>query len=192
MYAQLKDGQLINKRKRNQITIRNLNVPIDRLTDAELAQHTGYYKIIPDTTLPEGARIDAAEYTLEGLQIIETVTAYTDAATLAAEAQAQAHAARLAEIERLLTDSTTQAVARVIALGNVLARFTDPETGEPYQFPLDPDAVYARITDALAQGELPPAEENNVALLEVTYRRARAVMTDADIAAVASYLQGAQ
>ena len=184
-YAQWQNGQPVNERRKELIRIPNTNHQAHRMTPEQLAQ-VGWYRVLR-IEIGEGERLDNESWHL-GNHSITQIGTIIDAETVAAEAQQARHD----EIIALISDPDKQAVERVQALGRVLARFTDPETGEPYQFPLNPENVYAAITAALAAGTLTEAEEASVALLEVTYRRALAVMTDADIAAVASIIGGEQ
>ena len=178
-YAQWNGTQPVNERRKEQIRIPNTNHQSHRMTPEQLAQ-VGWYRVLR-IELAAGERLDNVTWELYGNSIVQ-VGNVIDAQTVAAQAQQARHD----EIIALISDPDKQAVERVQALGRVLARFTDPETNEPYQFPLNPEKVYAAITAALAAGTLTEAEEASVALLEVTYRRALAVMTDTDIAAIAS------
>ena len=178
-YAQWQNGQPINERPQSQIRIPNTNHQAHRMTPEQLAQ-VGWYRVLR-IELGEGERLDNESWSL-GNHSITQIGTIIDAETVAAEKQA----ARMAELERMTQDYDTD----VAILGIQLAKFDDPETGLPYQMPIDAGKVITEIKTGLATGAIPDTMIDAAKTLEGLYRDLRQVMTHADIAAVASIIGG--
>ena len=142
----------------------------------------GYYEYQP-ARVDEGEGLDNPTYALDGSVIRQGGTVVS-----AAEMQARAQAAREQEVAKMVNLYG----ADVAILGIQLAKFTDPETGLPYEMPIDAGKVITEVKTGLATGAIPSSMIDAAKTLEHLYRDLRQVMTDTDIAAVASYLGGEQ
>ena len=152
------------------------------LRDWPSRHQRGYFEYVP-IELAEGEGLDNETHTLDGKTIRQHGTVVS-----AAEMQARAQAAREEEVAEMVNLYG----ADVAILGAQLAKFTDPETGHPYAMPIDAGKVIAEVKTGLATGAIPSTMIDAAKTLEQLYKDLRQVMTDTDIAAVASYLGGEQ
>ena len=149
------------------------------MTPEQLAER-GWYRVLR-IELGEGERLDNESWHL-GNHSITQIGTIIDAQTVIAEKQA----ARMAELERMTQDYG----ADVAILGIQLAKFTDPETGLPYAMPIDAGKVITEVKTGLATGAISDTMIEAAKTLEGLYKGLRQVMTDEDIAAVASIIGG--
>ena len=141
----------------------------------------GYYEYIP-VALAEGEGLDNPTYALFNGVISQGGTVVS-----AQEMAARAQAARHESVAKMVTDYG----ADVAILGRQLAKFADPETGEPYVMPCDAGRVLVEIRAGLATGAIPASMIDEAKTLKGLYKDLKEHMTDADIAVVASVIGGA-
>ena len=152
------------------------------LRDWSSRHQRGYYEYVP-VELAEGEGLDNETHSKPDNVIMQHGTVVS-----AAEMQSRAQAAREQEAAEMVNEYG----ADVAILGAQLAKFTDPETGLPYEMPIDAGKVIAEVKTGLGTGAIPNTMIEAAKTLEELYKDLRQVMTDADIAAVASYLGGEQ
>jgi len=145
-------------------------------SDATLAKH-GIYPYTP-FSLPEGQVVVAGTHRFEVIdgehvELWDTETVEEQAARVAQSDQDR--------IQNLAMDYGND----VIILGVQLAKFTDPETAQPYTMPVDPKKVIADIKQGLLSGRIPQTMIGESKTLEAIYKDLSKVMSDDDIATIA-------
>jgi hypothetical protein len=134
----------------------------------------GRYEYQP-VILADGEGLDNPTYAIDGGVISQGGTVIS-----AQEMITRAQSARLSEVASM----AQQYGQRVGILATLLSRFG-------MALPIEPDEAYQTIEDGIAAGAWTPEQLAMVPLLRDAYDRAKEVMTDNDIAAVASVIGGA-
>lgn len=134
----------------------------------------GFYHYIP-VVLGEGEGLDNPVYAFESGVISEGGQIIS-----AQEVITRQQTARMAEIAAM----AQQYGQRVGILATLLSRFG-------MELPIEPDAAYQTIEDGIAANAWTPEQLAMIPLLRDAYDRAKEVMTDNDIAAVAIVIGGA-
>lgn len=134
----------------------------------------GRYEYIP-VALADGEGLDNPTYAFEAGVISEGGQIIS-----AQEMITRQQTARIAEIAAM----AQQYGQRVGILATLLSRFG-------MELPIEPDTAYQTIEDGIVANAWTPEQLAMIPLLRDAYDRAKEVMTDNDIAAVASVIGGA-